>query len=202
MANKQPRSRDARYIADAYYRAKTANPRLTQGEFARKSFPTIAERYANARNGAERKRIEQSGARYLRLVLEGKRTGAVNVKRGTRSKGFPDLFQVFVPVQGGGWKSFDLGAAGARSTFDIPLVEQRLRENSAPLEARARIWAQRYALAQSELRIDNFEVRRVTKHRRHAEYIDLRLSDTDELGDDRDDDGQNDYYDFNDAYDE
>jgi hypothetical protein len=167
---------DAQRIAVSYYRAKAANPKLTQREFARKTFPTITERWGDAKSHSEQRRIELSGARYLRLVLEGKRTGRVNVKRGTfvRGGGSPDLFQVFVPIEGGGWKSFDLGAVGARSTFDIPLVETRLREDMSALEAKRRAWAQRYALRDNEINIDSFEVRRVTRHRKHSVSISLR----------------------------
>ncbi len=167
---------DAQRIAAAYDAAKRANPRLTQGEFARKTFPTITERYGAATSRREQRKIEKSGARYLRLVLEGKRTGRVNVRRGTitRPGGQVDLFQVFVPIAGGGWKSFDLGAVGARSTFDIPLIEEQLRRDPSGLEAKRRAWAERYALRDADIGTDSFEVRRVTRHRRHAVHISLR----------------------------
>jgi hypothetical protein len=167
---------DAQRIQAAYDRAKIANPKLTQGEFARKTFPTISERYGEAKSRGEQRDIEKSGARYLRLVLEGKRTGRVNVRRATftRPGGQNDLFQVFVPIAGGGWKSFDLGAVGARSTFDIPLIEEQLRRDASGLEAKQREWSQRYALTGNDIRIEGFEVRRVTRHRRHAVHISLR----------------------------
>lgn len=167
---------DAQKIAAAYYRAKLANPKLTQGEFARKTFPTITERHSAAKSRAEQRKIEQSGARYLRLVLEGKRTGRINVQRGElkRPGGQVDLYQVFVPIAGGGWKSFDLGAIGGRSTFDIPLIEVRLREDMSALDAKRQQWAQRYALRGNEINIEDFEVRRVTRHRKHAVHISLR----------------------------
>jgi len=167
---------DAQRIAQSYRAAKAANPQLTQGEFARKSFPTISERYHDAKSRNEQKKIEQSGARYLRLVLEGKRTGRINVQRGTATLGggLPDAYQVFVPVAGGGWKSFDLEAAGGRSTFDIPLLEARLRETPDVLETKRNEWARRYAIQGSELRVENFEVRRVQRHRKRAVHIDLR----------------------------
>jgi hypothetical protein len=175
MARTKLTDPDAQRIAAAYYRAKAANPKLTQGEFARKSFPTISERYGEAKSRTKQKSIENSGARYLRLVLEGKRTGRVNVKRSmaTRPGGQNDLFQVFVPV-GGDWKSFDLTAIGARSTFDIPLIEAQLRADPSALLTKRDAWAQRYAIRPNKIDTDAFEVRRVQRHRRHRVRISLR----------------------------
>ena len=109
-------------IAAAYQRAKRNDPTLTQGQYATRAYPTIAERYRHARGDVERRRIELSGARYHRLVLQGKRSGRINIERGAMSRtgGSVDLFQVFIPVAGQKeWVSFDLTGIGARSTFDI-----------------------------------------------------------------------------------
>lgn len=180
-----PRRRDAQLtdanaqeIASAYYRAKIVNPKLTQREFARKGMPTISARYQEAESAAERKRIEQSGARYLRLVLEGKRTGRVNVEKAKRFRPGQgsDQFQVFLRDKMGVPRSFDLTAVGARSQLDVPTVEAQLRNNPAAIAKRIAQWRERYA----ELDIDEddiadmeFEVRRVQIFRKHAERINL-----------------------------
>jgi hypothetical protein len=161
-------------IAAAYQRAKTTDPTLTQGRYAVRAYPTISERYHKARTPEERRRVELSGARYHRLVLEGKRTGRVNIERGavTRTGGQEDLFQVFVPVSGQKeWVSFDLAAVGARSTFDIPSIEARIRSHPEMLDRKASQFARRYDVQRSDLHTGLFEVRRVTRHRKHAERI-------------------------------
>lgn len=161
-------------IAAAYQRARDADPSLTQGRYAVRAYPTISERYSRARTAEEKRRVELSGARYHRLVLSGKRSGRVNIERGavTRTGGSEDLFQVFVPVSGQKeWVSFDLTAVGARSTFDIPSIEARIRAHPELLARKASQFARRYDVQLSDLQTGRFEVRRVTRHRKHAERI-------------------------------
>lgn len=163
-------------IAAAYQRAKLADPSLTQGEYAVRAYPTISERYEKARRRADAKemrRIEQSGARYHRLVLKGQRTGHVNIERGAanRTGGQVDLFQVFVPYGDDKYASFDLTAVGARSSFDIPTIEARLRANPELLGKKARQWARRYDISMNDLQTSDFSVRHVTRHRRLSERI-------------------------------
>jgi hypothetical protein len=166
-------------IAEAYFTAKVANPKLTQREFARKAMPTISTRYDNAKSKAEKKRIEESGARYLRLVLEGKRTGRVNVERAQqfRAGSGPDLFQVMVRDSKGVMRSFDLSAVGGRSQLDVPLIEQQLRDNPRAIENRIFAWRERYDIEIEIEDIADFEVRRVLVHRKHSERIVLRSGD-------------------------
>lgn len=161
-------------IAAAYQRAKRNDPTITQGQYAVRAYPTISERYRHARSDAERRRIELSGARYHRLVLQGKRSGRVNIERGAimRTGGSSDLFQVFIPVQGQReWVSFDLAGVGARSTFDIPSIEAQIRAHPELLDRKAAQFARRYDINRSDLNVAGFQVRRVTRHRKPSERI-------------------------------
>lgn len=163
-------------IAEAWFAAKVANPKITQKEFARKAMPTVSTRYDNAKTKKEKERIEESGARYLRLVLEGKRTGRVNVERAHqyRAGSGGDLYQVMVTDSKGITRSFDLGAVGSRSQLDVPLIEQQLRDNPQPILTRINQWRERYNVEIEIEDIADFEVRRVLIHRKHAEHIVLR----------------------------
>lgn len=163
-------------IAEAYFAAKVANPKLTQREFARKAMPTVSTRYDNAKTKKEKERIEESGARYLRLVLEGKRTGRVNVERAQQFRGGQgaDQYQVMVRDSKGVVRSFDLTAVGARSQLDVPLIEQQLRVNPQAIQNRIYAWRERYNVEIEIEDIADFEVRRVLVHRKHAETIVMR----------------------------
>lgn len=161
-------------IAAAYQRAKRNDPTLTQGQYATRAYPTISERYRHARSDAERRRIELSGARYHRLVLQGKRSGRVNIERGaaTRTGGSTDLFQVFIPIRGKQeWVSFDLVAVHARSTFDIPSIEAQIRAHPELLERKAGQFARRYDIARSDLDTAAVQIHHVTRHRKSSERI-------------------------------
>lgn len=160
-------------VETAYRRAKAANPKLTQGEFARKALPTVSTRYDDAKSDAERRKIEQSGARYLRLVMEGKRTGRVNVEQAGRFRpgSSRDLYQVMVTDSKGVKRSFNLIGINTRSQLDLPLVEAKLRDDMRAIEERIAAWRDRYNI---ELELDDiadWDVRRVLTHRRHAETI-------------------------------
>lgn len=160
-------------IAAAYVAAKMANPKLTQREFARKAMPTIANRYQEAKTPAERRKIENSGARYLRLVLQGKRSGRVNVEQAARFRPgqSTDLYQVRVTDSKGIVRSFNLVGINTRSQLDLPLVEAKLREDMRPIENRIWAWRERYDIEIELDDIADWEVRRVLTHRRHAERI-------------------------------
>lgn len=170
---------DARAIEQAYYHAKIANPKLTQREFARKALPTIQQRYDDAKSPAEKRRIEESGARYLRLVLEGKRTGTKNVgiARKVRIGQGSDQFQATIRDANGNVRSFDIVGIGARSQLDVPLMEAELREHRDIFGRKLTEWTRRYGDAFGELDIedllDTLQVRRVLIHRKHAERIAL-----------------------------
>lgn len=162
-------------VARAYYQAKIANPKMTQGEFARKAMPTIQRRYDEAKSPAEKRRIEESGSRYLRLVLEGKRTGRVNVEQAGRYRAGrgDDLYQVLVTDTKGIKRSFNLVGINTGSQLDVPLVEAALRGNPRAIENRIYAWRERYDIEIELEDIADFEVRRVLQHNKHAERISL-----------------------------
>lgn len=168
---------DARAIQSAYYRAKLANPKLTQREFARKAMPTIQRRYDDAKSADERRKIEQSGARYLRLVLEGKRTGRVNVRQASRAKPGQghDQFQASIRDASGNVRSFDVYGVGARSQLDVPFMETQLRTHREIFDRKLAEWRSRYADAFGEMDVDDMldtlQIRRVLTFRKHAERI-------------------------------
>lgn len=154
------RDPDAERITAAYHRAKAANPKLTQRQFAEKALPKLSGK----------KRKPSSGERYLRFLLKGERSGSELMERAeeTLPGGRRDAFQVIVPDAEGNERSFDLTVEGGRSTLDIPLIEQQLRDDPSILAAKRDEWARRYALKGTDLRIDKFTVRRVRRHRKHA----------------------------------
>lgn len=162
-----------REIESAYQRAKAANPRLTRGEYYRKASPTFSARYDEAKSPAERKRIEQSAARYERLIRQGKRTGRVTVEKAYEyTTGYgQDQYQVIVFDAYGNAHSFNIRAVGGRSTLDIPLLEQRIRENPEILGRKYAEFAARYHVA--DIDIANAVVRRVQKMRARAEILRL-----------------------------
>lgn len=157
MAKRDP---DAERITAAYHRAKAANPKLTQRQFAEKVLPKLSGK----------KRKPASGERYLRFLLKGERSGSELMARAeeTLPGGQADAFQVIVPDAEGNERSFDLTAIGGRSTLDIPLIEQQLRDDPSILAAKRDEWARRYALKGTDLRIDQFRVRRVRRHRKYG----------------------------------
>lgn len=163
MARRPIADANAQRIASAYLRAKAANPKLTQKEFARKAMPTVAKRWRDAKTPAEKRRIEESGARYLRLVLEGKRTGRVNVERAVPKKrgASRTLFQIIVRDKHGNARSFNITSEGSYSALDIPYIEQQLRESPEILDARRREWAYRYADDFADFDIDDVSVEKI-----------------------------------------
>lgn len=62
----------SRYIAEAWDDAKRHHPSLTQGEFARRTFPILSERHgAFARDTDRRAWEEREGSRLLGKIIKG-----------------------------------------------------------------------------------------------------------------------------------
>lgn len=173
MARRPLLDQNAQRVQAAYLRAKEIKPSLTQREFARKALPTIAARYEAAKNDAERKRVEESGARYLRLIFEGKRTGRVNVQKAEhpakRRSAVVDFWQAIITDKLGNTRSISLGMPGLYTQLDVIYAETRLMntpEGLMILEARRSLWAQRYADA-----FGDFDDRDVTMKKIEASNV-------------------------------
>lgn len=67
MASRRPPDSASAYIADAWRDAKRAQPSLTMGEFARRTFPPLVEQ----RRGEMRAWEERQGARLLGRIIRG-----------------------------------------------------------------------------------------------------------------------------------
>jgi hypothetical protein len=78
-----------------------------------------------------------------------------------------------VKDRSGNARSFDLTVVGGGSTFDVPVVETRLKADRKALVKKQRAWARRYAIDKNDLFIDDITVRRVSRHRKRAEVLSL-----------------------------
>lgn len=155
-------------MVERYRAAKRANPKMTQGDFAVMTHPTISARYHAASSASEKRRIKESGARYIRLELAGERSGRTNVQMGRIGHG--GRYQVFTPV-GDEWKSFNLLTGSKfRSTFDIPELTIRLQRGQVLKEKQAE-FARRYKIRRNEIDIDNIEVRRIQRYKKMPMYV-------------------------------
>jgi len=142
--------------------AKKADPSLTRGEFMMKGSPG---HYKN----------KNSAAAYLRVLESGKRSGSVLWAQSTRTEAGASAsdYQVMVKDRSGNARSFDLTVVGGGSTFDVPVVETRLKADRKALVKKQRAWARRYAIDKNDLFIDDITVRRVSRHRKRAEVLSL-----------------------------
>lgn len=68
MASRRRLDPASRYIADAWDDAKRAHPDLTQGEFARRTFPVLT---GNTRDPERRAWEEREGSRLLGRIMRG-----------------------------------------------------------------------------------------------------------------------------------
>jgi hypothetical protein len=164
-------------IVTAWREAKAANPKLTQEEFARRALPSPKHK----------QRAKGSGARYLRKILRGERTGAELYREGraTPPSGQSDLFQVDVccpateDTPGAEeisrrWyicRSFDLEAIGARSTLDVFAIE-RHPEIRRAVSAKMAQWRSEYSEFGCAKPL--VTVRRVRKHTKYSETVVIR----------------------------
>ena len=149
-------SRDA--ILSRWRAAKKADPKLTRADFMMKGSPG---KYKN----------RESAAAYLRVLESGKRSGSQLWARSreTPPGGQADLYQVSVPRgRGRAPASFDLEVVHGGSSFDVPLVETRLKEDRQALLSKQRAWATRYDIDLGDIDIDDISVRRVRRHKKHS----------------------------------
>lgn len=179
MARRPLLDENAQRVQAAYLRAKVAKPGLTQREFARKALPTIAARYDAATSDAERRRIEESGARYLRLIMEGKRTGRVNVQRAdhpakVRRGSLRATWQALIQDKHGNTRSVSMTMPGLESQLDIIYAEARLMdtpEGRAMLEARRALWRQRYDDAFGDFDDNDVSIRKIERSDVATEWL-------------------------------
>lgn len=152
-------------IIERWRAAKQADPKLTKADFMMKGSPG---KYKN----------RESAAAYLRVLLSGKRTGSRLWEQSSQTPpgGQRDLYQVAVKDKSGNMRSFDLEVVGGSSTFDVPLVEHRLKEDRKALKQKRDAWARRYDIDTSELDIENINVRRIRRARKHALRIALKAA--------------------------
>lgn len=72
MASRRRLDPASRYIADAWHDAKKHHPHLTQGEFARRTFPVLTERSgAFAKDTGRTAWEERQGSRLLGRIIRG-----------------------------------------------------------------------------------------------------------------------------------
>lgn len=149
-------------MIDAWFRAKAANPKLTQREFEIKALD---------------RNPKKADGRYLRLILEGKRSGRILVREAyeTPGGGMANVFNISMPDAEGNVRSFNIYAepppGQARfSRLDVPVVEQRIREHPEILESKAAQFARRYNVKQSDIRTDRFNVHRVVRQRARSQF--------------------------------
>lgn len=163
MASSGFRDLSAQEIIARYEYAKSRDPKLTQGKFFRAG---TGDRFKN----------EESAARYFRLLKEGKRsgnvlwsesTGRIVTRKGRRVYTTPPVnpnnYQVMVRDRQGNVRSFNIGAIGGRSSFDIVVLDDEVRRRKDVLQAKAKEWAQRYGIKENDINIEDFEIRKTRR---------------------------------------
>jgi hypothetical protein len=146
-------------VRDAWFRAKAANPSLTQRQFEREAMG-----------------VENPTGRYLRLVLEGKRSGRLIVREQTAVQpgGARGLFQLVIRDKSGNViGSRNVIGGGTTTGLDAPLVHQRLSQQGE-LQAILDEFARRYSVQPDDIDEDDFEVRKITTYRRPAIRVRVR----------------------------
>lgn len=155
--------KDREAILSRWRAAKKADPKLTRADFMMKARPG---KYKN----------RESAAAYLRVLESGKRSGSVlwAQSRETAPGGQRDLYQVAVSRgRGKAPASFDLEVIGGVSSFDVALIETRLKQDRKALLTKQRAWARRYDIDMGDINIDQISVRRVQRHRKKSLEIAL-----------------------------
>jgi hypothetical protein len=154
------RNNNARFrILEAYERAKTIDPSMTQGEFMRAGAPGsrvkgLVGRFSN----------DESAARYFRKIKSGERTGGSMYEEG-RSKGTIGSFQFRVRMKDR-YISQNIAMVGGASTFDIYAVEHELRTNPqrrADIERLVGKYRQKYGQEFEPVDFESLTARPVTK---------------------------------------
>lgn len=120
----------------------------------------------------------ESAAAYLRVLISGKRTGDRLWEQSTKTLpgGEASLYQVAVRDKSGNMRSFDLEVVGGSSSFDVPMVEQRLKQDRKALRQKRDAWAKRYDIDAGDLDVENINVRRIRRARKHALRIALKAA--------------------------
>lgn len=168
-------ARDGRDEIIARWRAaKQADPKLTRGDFMMKGSPG---RYKNKESAAAYLRVLEASGRKD-TPEKRRRSGDVLWKRSTQTLpgGERDLYQVAVKDKSGNTRSFDLEVVGGGSSFDVALVEHRLKEDRKALRQKRDAWARRYDIDAGDLDVDNIQVRRVKRVTKHALRIALKAA--------------------------
>lgn len=149
-------------VARAWEDAKRRDPSLTQAEFS-------AAVFGGRRRGKGKKlggqpeewtaRQRAADARYLRLILEGKRRPRTLLKRADRGG------VVNVAVRhGGSYSSFNVRLPPGTSKLDAFRIRNS-REFRKTLRAQARAWAKRYAEDAEDFDTEAPEIRGVRRAR-------------------------------------
>lgn len=129
MSRAKSQPSDANLIAQRWYEAKAKNPSLTQAEFVRRAIPSyhvnpVVTKGKNKGQRKTQKQIDDSRARYLRLNIEGKRTGTKLIQRSNITGPVANAYQARIWLgKEAGFKSVNIVSAGNRSTLDIFRVE-------------------------------------------------------------------------------
>lgn len=71
MASRRPLDPASRYIASAWHDAKRADPTLTMGEFARRTFPPLSEKRGAFGRAEQTAWEERAGGRLLGRIIRG-----------------------------------------------------------------------------------------------------------------------------------
>lgn len=157
-------------ILAAYERAKRANPRLTQAQFIMEGSPK------------GHFKSEEAASRYFRKIRSGERTGG-NLYRESVEQTRQGQYQVRVKVAGvgdkrgrdGDWVSINLATAGARSSFDIPAIQDTLRQpaNAARFVEKLQKFKKTYDLRKMQ---PDMRTLQVVPIRRQRKSVSLRLN--------------------------
>lgn len=149
-------------VALAWEEAKRRDPSLTQAEFSAAVFGGRRRGKGKALGGRPEEwtaRQRAADARYLRLILEGKRRPVTLVKRADRGG------VVNVAVRHGGtFSSFNVRLPPGTSKLDAFKLRSS-REFRKTLRAQARAWAKRYAEDAEDFDTETPEIRGVRRAR-------------------------------------
>lgn len=185
-------------ILEAYERAKSNDPTLTQGRFMRQGAPGYTfetyrtlDRYERVGEGRKaysrlipgkhirapgKFKSDDSAARYFRKIRSGERSGAAMYEAGTQDKPGRNigLFQVRARLADGRVISQNIDVSGAMSTFDDINIEYLIKTRNADrMEALILHYQSRYGMDETDVDMESLEVRPIHHQRRP---IRMRLS--------------------------
>lgn len=151
-------------ILEAYERRKDYEAKrgrkLTQGQFMLQGAPG-----ARLDKAPGKFRNEESAARYFRKIKTGERSGGAMYRAGSQDK-IKGLFQLRWKRGPGkdDYVSQNITVAGASTTFDIPAIEDELR-NQRPADVKKLIdqWRSKYGKEAYDVDPDDVEVRLIRK---------------------------------------